>query len=195
MARHVGCSKLESKPVQLYDRLGFRPLGHKRTTLATGIFRYFIFSKQQQLLFTFFHTLSAPRVLNSFEELCITLTVADNSFARELIYIYIYIYIYILFWFFNRWILTGELEIGSTVYNCIFCKEVNEDWSFHVSKSLSVWPSLLTAAPGIFLYQRVSVFPLERLFFWCRPIVAMPCPFVKIFWLKLDSPYSSHILL
>ena len=80
VARHAGRSKPESKPVQLYDRHG-----HKRTTLAKGIFRYFIFSKQQQQpLFTFFHTLPATRELNSFEEPCITLTVADNSFAREL---------------------------------------------------------------------------------------------------------------
>ena len=69
-------------------------------------------------MFTFFFTLSATRVLNSFEELCITLAAADNSFVRELnphwgayivihrqtvsfyqnsslwLYIYIYIYIY-----------------------------------------------------------------------------------------------------
>ena len=75
VARHAGRSKPESKPVQLYDR----PHGHKRTTLAKGIFRYLIFSKQQQQpLFTFFHTLPATRELNSFEEPCITLTVADN---------------------------------------------------------------------------------------------------------------------
>ena len=57
-----------------------------------------MFSKQQQEpLFTFFDTLSATRELNSFEEPCITLTVAVNSFARELnphggVYIHIYIY-------------------------------------------------------------------------------------------------------
>ena len=43
VARHGGRSKTESKPVQLYDRQSFRPLGQQRTTLATGIFRYFIF--------------------------------------------------------------------------------------------------------------------------------------------------------
>ena len=57
----------------------------------------------------FFNTLSATRVLNSFEELCITLAAAGNSFARELnphggayiyvdiytpIHVYIYIHIY-----------------------------------------------------------------------------------------------------
>ena len=49
----------------------------------------------------FFYTRSATRVLNSFEELWITLAAADNSFARVLnphggAYIYIYIYIYIV---------------------------------------------------------------------------------------------------
>ena len=72
---------------------------HTATREFLGIL---IFSKQQQQpLFTFFHTLPATRELNSFEEPCITLTVADNSFARELnphggAYIYIYIYIYIV---------------------------------------------------------------------------------------------------
>ena len=38
----------------------------------------------KQPLFTFFYTLSATRVLNSLEELCITLATAGNSFTREL---------------------------------------------------------------------------------------------------------------
>ena len=102
VARHAGRSKPESKPVQLYDRLSFRPLGHKRTTLATGIFLGILyFSKQQQPLFMFFHTLSVTRELNSFEEPCITLMVADNSFARELNphgeHIYIYTHTHTLF--------------------------------------------------------------------------------------------------
>ena len=48
VARHAGRSKPESKPVQLYDRVRVRvnPHGYKRTTLAKGIFRYFIFRKQ-----------------------------------------------------------------------------------------------------------------------------------------------------
>ena len=59
VARHAERSKPESKPVQFYDGLSFRPLGRQRTTLAAGIFRYFIFfsNQQQQPLFTFFHTL------------------------------------------------------------------------------------------------------------------------------------------
>ena len=55
------------------------------TTLAKGILRYFYFWKQQQQPFVYiFYTLSATRVLNSFEELCITLAATGNSFAREL---------------------------------------------------------------------------------------------------------------
>ena len=65
--------------------------------LAKGILRYFIFSNSSSsLCLHFFYTLSATRVLNSYEELCITLGTADNSFARVLnphggAYIYIYI--------------------------------------------------------------------------------------------------------
>ena len=56
----------------------------KRTTLAKGILRYFILATAAAFVYIFFYTLSATRVLNSFEELCITLAAADNSFAREL---------------------------------------------------------------------------------------------------------------
>ena len=61
----------------------------KRTTLAMGILRYFYFYKQQQQqpLFTFFYTLLATRVLNSFEELCIKLVAASNSFASSIWYV------------------------------------------------------------------------------------------------------------
>ena len=55
----------------------------KRTTLAKGILKYFIFRNSSSVCLHFFNTLSATRVLNSFEELCITLAA----------YIYIYIYI------------------------------------------------------------------------------------------------------
>ena len=74
-------------------------LGTKQTTLAKEILRYFLFLETAAAAFVyiFFNTLSATRVLNSFEELCITRAAADNSFARELnphggAYIYIYIY-------------------------------------------------------------------------------------------------------
>ena len=58
VANTQDASEPGSKPVQLYARLWFRPL--------------------------FFNTLSAKRVLNSFEELRITLAAAGNSFVREL---------------------------------------------------------------------------------------------------------------
>ena len=57
----------------------------KRTTLAKGILRYFILATAAAAAFVYiFYTLSATRVLNSFEELCIMLAAAENSFAREL---------------------------------------------------------------------------------------------------------------
>ena len=82
VARHAGRSKPGSKPIQLYVRLCFRPLGHQADHVGLG-----------KPLLTFYYTLSATRMFNSFEELCITLASAGNSFARELnphIYIYIY---------------------------------------------------------------------------------------------------------
>ena len=54
----------------------------KRTTLAKGIFKVFTLATAAVCLH--FYTLSATRVLNSFEELCITLAAAGNSFARVL---------------------------------------------------------------------------------------------------------------
>ena len=58
----------------------------KRTTLAKGIFKVFILATAAAAAaFVYiFYTLSATRVLNSYEELCITLGAADNSFARVL---------------------------------------------------------------------------------------------------------------
>ena len=55
----------------------------KQTTLAKGILRYFILATAAAAFVYIFYTLSATRVLNSLEELCITLAAADNSFARE----------------------------------------------------------------------------------------------------------------
>ena len=42
VARHAGRSKPGSKPIQLYVRLSFRPLGQQADTLAKGIFKVFI---------------------------------------------------------------------------------------------------------------------------------------------------------
>ena len=58
--------------------------GTKRTTLAKGIFKVFLFLETAASFVYIFDTLSATRVLNSFEELCITLAADGNSFAREL---------------------------------------------------------------------------------------------------------------
>ena len=60
---------------------------------------FFLFLETAAATFVYiFYTLSATGVLNSFEDLRITLAAAGNSFARELnphggAYIYIYIYI------------------------------------------------------------------------------------------------------
>ena len=86
VARHAGCSKPGSKPVQLYVRLCFRPLVHQVDHVGLGNFKVFLFleTAAAAAFVYIFYTLSATRVLNSFEELCITLAVAGNFFAREL---------------------------------------------------------------------------------------------------------------
>ena len=55
----------------------------KRTTLAKGIFKVFILATAAAAFVYIFYTLSATRVLTSYD-LCITLGAADNSFARVL---------------------------------------------------------------------------------------------------------------
>ena len=54
---------------------------NKRTTLAKGIIRYYVAKAAATVIFK---TLSATRVLNSFEELCIMRAAAENSFAQGL---------------------------------------------------------------------------------------------------------------
>ena len=81
VARHAGRSKPGSKPVQLYIRLVSDLSVTKRTTLAKRIFKVFILATAAAAFVYIFYTLSATRVLNSCEELCITLAAADNSFA------------------------------------------------------------------------------------------------------------------
>ena len=81
-ARHVRRSKVGSKPVWLNVRLNFRPLGQQAYHVGEGNFlRYYVAAASVCL---HFDTLSATRVLNSFEELCIMRAVAENSFARVL---------------------------------------------------------------------------------------------------------------
>ena len=86
VARHVGRSKPGSKPIQIYVRLNLRPRDRQADSLAKGILRYLFSnsSSSSSCLCTFFYTLSATRVINSFEELCIMQAAADNSFARVL---------------------------------------------------------------------------------------------------------------
>ena len=98
VARHAGRSEPGSKPVQLYVRLWFRPLIHQADHVGYGNLKVFLFLETAAAAFVYiFYTLLATRVLNSFEELRITLAAAGNSFARELnsygghVYIYIYI--------------------------------------------------------------------------------------------------------
>ena len=107
---------LDTQDAQSRDRnlsnftLSFRPRWLRE------FLRYLFRNSSSSCLFTFFYTLSAIRVLNSFKELCITLAAADNSFANKAKFVqsplshaktislktkiftykpYIYIYIYI----------------------------------------------------------------------------------------------------
>ena len=75
VARHAGRSKTGLKPVQLYVRMCFRPLVHQADHVGQGNFKVFLFLETAAAAFVyiFFNTLSATRVLNSFEELRITL--------------------------------------------------------------------------------------------------------------------------
>ena len=97
----------------------------KRTTLAKGILRYFILATAAAAFVCIFYTLSATRVLNSFEKLCITLAAADNSFARELspmgehilcIYIYMYIWVRLCASVFKRKVRGREIDGHNVIY-------------------------------------------------------------------------------
>ena len=76
---HVGCLKLGSKPAQLYVRLSLRPLGQQ----AYHVWLRYLRRNSSSRSFTFY-TLSATRVLNSFEELCIMRAAAENFFTGVL---------------------------------------------------------------------------------------------------------------
>ena len=83
MARHVGRSKPGLKPIQLYVRLNLRPLGQQAYHVWLREFlRYYVVTAAA--VYLHFYTLSATRVLNSFEELCIMRAAAENSFTRVL---------------------------------------------------------------------------------------------------------------
>ena len=83
VAKHVGRSKPGSKPIHLYVRLSLRLLGqHTYHVWLRELLRYYVVTAAAVCLH--FHTLSATRVLNSFEELCIMRAAAENSFSRVL---------------------------------------------------------------------------------------------------------------
>ena len=84
VARHVERWKPGSKPIQLYVRLSLRPLGQQAYHVWLRELLRHLCSNSSVRLFTFFNTLSATRVLNSFEELCIMRAAAENSFTRVL---------------------------------------------------------------------------------------------------------------
>ena len=95
VARHVGRSKPRSKPIQLESQTA------RATSVPPGNFQgIYVETAAAASVSLHFYTLSATRVLNSFEEVCIMRATAENSFARvlnphERAYIYIYIYIII----------------------------------------------------------------------------------------------------
>ena len=79
VARHLGCFKLGSKPSQLYVKLSILPLSQQATYISSEIITPYVLTFIS-LCFYLWDT----RMLNSFEELCITWMAAINSFARVL---------------------------------------------------------------------------------------------------------------
>ena len=84
VARHVGRSKPGSKPIQLYVRLNLRPLSQREYHVGKGNFKGIYVATAAASVCLYSYTLSATRVLNSFEELCIMRAAAENSFPRVL---------------------------------------------------------------------------------------------------------------
>ena len=83
VARHVGCSKPGSKLIQLYVRLSLRPLSQQAYHVWLREFsRYHVVTAAAVCLH--FYTLSATRVLNSFEDLYIMRAAAENCSTRVL---------------------------------------------------------------------------------------------------------------
>ena len=87
VARDVGRSKPESKPIQLYVRLSLRPFGQQAYDVWLRELLRYLCSNSSSRLFLHFYTLSATRVFNSFEELCIMRAVAENFFTHWGVYI------------------------------------------------------------------------------------------------------------
>ena len=76
LARHVGHSKLGSKPAQLYVRLSIRP------PVSKGNYKVLSSNSSNSARLFTFYILPDTRVLNSLEELCIMRAAPVNSFAR-----------------------------------------------------------------------------------------------------------------
>ena len=78
-ARHGRYFKLGWKPAQLYVRLSIIPLSQLSTYVTLVIIRHYV------VAFACLHfALTDTRVVNSYEELCITRVAVVNSFARVL---------------------------------------------------------------------------------------------------------------
>ena len=79
VARHLGYLKLGSKPTQIYIRLSIIPLSQHATNITSGMIRFYV------VTFVCLHNdLADTKVLNLFEEFCITRVVAVNSFTGVL---------------------------------------------------------------------------------------------------------------
>ena len=118
-------------------------------------------------------------VLTSGQQVCLLLSFFwITSFLPpiSLFLIYIYIYIYIGSFSKNGEFYLRSLVIRITVQNLIFFKEINSDGSFHVSKKLSEWPSLLFVGPRIFnhVISEAAKYSRFKIFNWrcsCRLII------------------------
>ena len=138
----------------------------KQTTLAKRNLRYFNFrNSSSSLCLHFFYKLSATRVLNSFEELCITLAAAGNSFARELnphggayIYIYIHCFIYIYIYIYLSVYMHLSIYLSTThTHTQAQTYTHTHIYSINVSIYLSIYQTLLS-------YQYFSVYLAQSYF-------------------------------
>ena len=88
--------------------------------------------------------------------------------------------------------LSKESATGSSVYNCNFIKGINNDESFHIQEDFhDIFYKLLCTV--LFLYQRVSVFPLQTLFFLTQARSVQPMlGYLKRFFLT-EICFSVHI--
>ena len=96
VARHVGCLKPGSKPVQLYVRLSIRPLSQQVYHVGEGIISYYVATAAAAFICLHFYTLLA-------------------------IYIYIYIYIFICM-FSNK----EHTRKNVSIFKKFFCLQTKE---------------------------------------------------------------------